>query len=161
MAGTPLNQGFLKSLRRTSARAKSRATIRSAPAAAAHRPGKTGDRRRRRRRAYSRTSWLCSLSKRLACSKPLARVGVADGGGEKDQPKGQHHQIQHGILRRSRALRRPAQLGRELHRSASFIRVLKCHSAHRFSRLRGSRPYKKLIKTAAVALSAAALTTSL
>jgi hypothetical protein len=32
-------------------------------------------------------------------SKPLARVGVADGSGEEGEPKSKHQEIKHGILR--------------------------------------------------------------
>jgi hypothetical protein len=34
----------------------------------------------------------------MPASKPLACIGVADGGGEEGEAKSQHHQIKHGIL---------------------------------------------------------------
>jgi hypothetical protein len=121
------------------------AAIRNAPAAAAHRSGKTAGLRRPSPQAHNRTSWPWSFESLSSGSKPLAGIGVADRGYEEAKAEGQHDQVQHGnLLTRTRnaARRGPKQATRDRFPGS----VLKCHSDHRFSRRPGLRRYKNLIK---------------
>src|SRR5579872_947191 len=90
-------------------------------------------------------------------SKPLARIGIANGRDEERQTKGQHDHVQHGASPgRASSLfeigaggEKRIAVGRcempRCLRIGSSV-AIKCHQAHRFSRRTEWRRYMNLIK---------------